>query len=98
MKGQTPASKQIASILLLERGDVASSRKYAQEMSEMDPRALSLVRNHYLRVRDFSGVRARYAKVFPELFENELPPIGRSADAAIDLALVLQHPVSKSGR
>jgi TolB-like protein/Tfp pilus assembly protein PilF len=83
----------MAALLYLDRGDVESSRKYAQAAADLDPAAfIVLLRNHDIRSRNYAVARARYAAAFPELFAKELPKLtARNGTVAIDLALVLQH-------
>ena len=82
----------VAALLDLERSDLESARRHSQRAAELDPFYLFLVRDDDVRKGDYSGARARYSKVFPDLFVKDLPPFtDRDAFAAVDLALVLQH-------
>ena len=87
----TAFSNLVASLVYLERRDDASARRHARLAADLDPWTLFLIRNHDLRKGDYATARERYAKAFPELFDKAPMMNERSAFAAIDLALLLQH-------
>jgi tetratricopeptide (TPR) repeat protein len=87
----TAFSNLVASLVYLERRDELSARRHAQLAADLDPWTLFLIRDHDLRKGDYVTARERYVKAFPELFDKAPMINERSAFAAIDLALLLQH-------
>ena len=75
-----------------ERAKMLSSATKALEIEPRDSLALIVLRNADLQLGAYTGIRARYAKAFPELLAADPPQIdGTNYGAAIDLALVLQR-------
>ena len=85
-------SRSVAAVFYLDRGDMESARKYAQEAAERDAWRVFHLRDLDFLTNGYAAARSRYASAFPELFAHDVPPLrGQDAVAAIDLALVLQH-------
>ena len=85
-----------ASLLLnLYAGDDEAAQRDARTLFEVYPRnwgALNLLRNSDLAAGRYEVARSRYARVYRELTEPEVPEVNRSNYvAAVDLALVLLH-------
>jgi len=76
-------------------GDYAAAQADARVMLEVYPRnqgALHWLRNIDVAAGRYEVARSRYARAFRELTEPEVPEVDASNyDAAVDLALVLQH-------
>ena len=81
-------------MLNLARGDEEQALYYATKVMEISPRwnssVTALLRNHDLQANRVLEARARYEELYPRLFSQADPVIGRTNyAAAIDLAFVL---------
>ena len=93
---KTALSKALATLLHLDRKEIGLARKYAQESADANPGFLFLATDIDERAGAYAQARARYLKIFPELFDDDLPALNfRTTFAAVDLALVLQRAGEK---
>jgi tetratricopeptide (TPR) repeat protein len=82
----------VAALMYLDSKDLELARKHAQVAAEVEPYFLFLVRDHDISRGEYAVARARYSETYPQLFAKQLPKFNDyEANAAIDLALVLQR-------
>lgn len=83
-------------ILHVYRGDKNQASEYAQKILSANPRewsgriAAAYLRDRELEAGQYAAARERYAKAFPELFDEKIPEIDKSNyGAAINVAPIL---------
>ena len=93
---KTALANALATLLHLDRKEIGLARKYAQESADANPGFLYLATDIDERAGAYAQARARYLKIFPELFDDDLPaPNLGTTFAAVDLAVVLQRTGEK---